>query len=31
LIPLYLWSHVWGENSNKYPAQPKQQSDNTDN
>jgi hypothetical protein len=26
LIPIYLWSHVWGYNSNKYPPQPKTES-----
>lgn len=23
LIPIYLWSHVWNQNINKYPPQPR--------
>ena len=23
IIPLYLWSHVWGENVNNFPPQPR--------
>lgn len=26
LLPLYLWTHVWGENSANYPMQPKKDS-----
>ena len=23
VIPLFIWSHVWGEDCNRYPPQPK--------
>ena len=32
VLPLYLWSHVWGEDSAKYPPQPlKEQTDQDEN
>lgn len=30
LLPLYLWSHVWGEKSKNYPPQPSEPSKSID-
>ena len=28
LLPLYLWTHVWEENRDQYPPQPKENQSN---